>query len=82
MDISELPDRLRIGGGLYLAGVDIPKLPDGLSVGEDLDLCKTLITELPNGLSVGGKIVIHPSQKDLRSHIKSSKFAHKLKILY
>ena len=52
--LTELPDKLHVGGSFWIDDSNITELPDYLHVGRSLDLqdCKELI-KLPNGLHVG-----------------------------
>ena len=56
LDITSLPEGLKVGGDLLLWGTPITSLPEGLTVGGDLDLSETPITSLPEGLKVGGQL--------------------------
>lgn len=78
--ITELPEGLKVGRNLFLMGTGITELPADLRIKENLHLWETDITELPDGLSIGGYIYIDPLQEELKSHIRSSKFASRLKI--
>lgn len=52
--LTELPDKLHVGGSLYLNDSSITELPKKLFVGGSLDLNKTNITKLPDNLFVYG----------------------------
>ena len=57
--LTELPEKLYVGGSLYLNDSSITELPKKLFVGGSLDLNKTNITELPNNLYVGINLFIN-----------------------
>ena len=68
LDITSLPEGLKVGGDLLLWGTPITSLPEGLKVGGQLWLigCDNL-TSLPKGLEVGEDLHLS-SDFLLRSH--------------
>jgi hypothetical protein len=58
LDVTSLPEGLKVGVDLDLRNSYIESLPEGLEVGDELDLAYTYITSLPKGLKVGGLLII------------------------
>ena len=78
LDITSLPEGLKVGGDLLLWGTPITSLPEGLKVGGQLWLigCDNL-TSLPKGLEVGEDLHLSSdfllrshSDEDLREMVK------------
>ncbi len=76
--LTELPDKLYVGGGLSLSNTNITKLPDNLYVGRYFDLQKTNIEEIPNNLYVGNDLYVYNTplakkytEKEIREMITS-----------
>jgi len=57
--VEELPDNLKVGGGLFLMDTPIKELPDNLEIGGGLFLSNTPIKELPDNLEVGGHLDLY-----------------------
>ena len=62
-DITELPDNLKVLGGLDLSQSGITKLPKGLEVEKWLDISKTDIEELPEDTKVGDSLYANNMKK-------------------
>jgi hypothetical protein len=58
MQITSLPDNLKVGGSLNLEDNPITFLPNNLQVGKDLYLGNTEITSLPDNLKVGNDLTL------------------------
>lgn len=59
LNITNLPQNLKVTGSLILRNTPIPKLPDGLSCGLDLDLRASKIKSLSDNLFVGGNLYLN-----------------------
>ena len=62
-DITELPDNLKILGGLSLYNTGVTKLPKGLEVECWLDISGTEIEELPEDTKFGGHLYVRNMKK-------------------
>ena len=62
-DITELPDNLKVLGGLDLISSGITKLPKGLEVKGFLDISETNIEELPEDTKVGDSFYVNDMKK-------------------
>ena len=62
-DITELPDNLKVLGGLDLISSGITKLPKGLEVKGFLDISETNIEELPEDTKVGDRFYVNDMKK-------------------
>lgn len=71
-DIHSLPERLEVGGDLYLHGSDIEILPKWLKIGGDLSLIGSSIRALPEELTVDGSLCLR--------NTNISSLPHKLKV--
>ena len=62
-DITELPDNLKVLGGLDLRQSSITKLPKGLEVEEFLDISGTEVEELPEDTKFGSSLFLEKMKK-------------------
>lgn len=57
-DLTNLPENLRVGRGLYVEGVPLVEYPDNAQVGGSIELKKTKISKFPDSLHVKGSFVL------------------------
>ena len=62
-DITELPDNLKVLGGLDLSNAGVTKLPKGLEVECWLEISNTEIEELPEDTKFGGHLYVRNMKK-------------------
>ena len=77
LNITSLPEGLKVKGDLDLSYSNIKSLPEGLEVVDNLFLHRSKIKSLPKGLKVWGDIIINKtklihyySNEELREMIK------------
>ena len=63
IDVTELPDNLKVFGWLYLRYSGVTKLPKGLEVEYWLDISETDIKELPEDTKLGGGLFVNEMNK-------------------
>lgn len=57
-DLTNLPENLRVGRGLYVEDVPLVEYPDNAQVGGSIELKKTKISKFPDSLHVKGSFVL------------------------
>jgi len=58
LEITSLPEGLKVGRSLFIDNTKITSLPEGLKVGRFLDIRNTKITSLSKGLELGSSLFI------------------------